>query len=120
PTDVRVSGNYFNDCTDTALAMDNVTSATVAGNTFIDCRAQLWTFTSAGGGTSTNAPVSGNTFRPTKYRAPAIDIDLFGGGAPSAQEVTVTGNTFSNLQPGVYDVLHLAWATGITLKNKFI
>src|SRR5437660_5076744 len=38
-TGVRVSGNYFNDCTDTALAMDNVTSATVAGNTFTDCQA---------------------------------------------------------------------------------
>ena len=119
-TDVRVSGNYFNDCTDTALAMDNVTSATVAGNTFIDCRGQLWTFTSAGGGTSTNATVSGNTFRQTKYRAPAINIDLFGGGAPSAQEVTVTGNTFSNLQPGGYDVLHLACATGITVNNNVI
>ena len=119
-TDVRVSSNYFNDCTDTALAMDNVTSATVAGNTFIDCRYQLWTFTSANGGTSTNATVNGNTFRQTKYRAPAINIDLFGGVAPSAQEVTVTGNMFSDLQPGGYDVLHLAWATGIIVSDNVI
>src|SRR5207245_9891609 len=119
-TGVRVSGNYFNDCTDTALAMDNVSSATVSVDTFIDCRSQLWTFTSAGGGTSTNATVSGNTFRQTKYRAPAINIDLFGGVAPSAQEVTVTGNTFSDLQPGGYDVLHLAWATGITVNDNVI
>jgi len=119
-TDVRVSGNYFNDCTDTALAMDDVTSATIAGNTFIDCRGQLWTFTSAHGGTSINATVSGNTFRQTKYHAPAINIDLFGGVAPSAQEVTVNGNMFSNLQPGSYDVLHLAWATGIIVSDNFI
>jgi len=119
---VRVSDNYFDDCSDTALAMDHVGSATVVGNTFIDCNGQLWTYTSAGGGASTNATVSANVFRQTKYLAPAIRIDHFGDSivTPTAVGVTITSNSFSNLQPGSYDLIELALATGITVTYNMI
>ena len=119
---VRVSDNYFDDCTDTALAMDHVSLATVAGNTFKDCGGQLWTYTPVGGGASTNATVGGNVFRQTKYLGPAIRIDSFGDSTvtPAAIGVTITGNSFSNLQQGSYDLIELAWADEITVNGNTI
>ncbi len=121
-TGVRVSDNYFNDCTDTALAMDHVNLATVVGNTLIDCSSQLWTYTPVGGGASTNARVSGNAFRQTKYLGPAIRIDHFGDSTvtPTAIGVTISDNSFSNLQQGSYDLIELAWANAITVNSNLI
>ena len=119
---VRVSDNYFDDCTDTALAMDHVSFAIVVRNTFRDCSGQLWTYTSVGGGASTNATVSDNVFLQTKYLGPAIRIDHFGDStmAPTAVGVSITSNSFSNVQPGSYDLLELAWASGIAVTDNMI
>ena len=119
---VKVSDNYFDDCTDTALAMDHVTFAIVVRNRFKDCGGQLWTYTSVGGGASTNGTVSDNVFMQTKYFGPAIRIDHFGDStmAPTAVGVSITRNSFSNLQPGKYDMLELAWASGIAVTDNMI
>jgi hypothetical protein len=117
---VRVSGNHFNDCSDTAVAMDHVGSATVLANSFLDCKGQLWTYTSAGGGTSTNATVSGNTFQQTKYLAPAINIAQFGGDTPTALGVTITDNSFSNLQSGSYNLIAIDSAASIIVAQNII